>query len=372
MTSDGAGSPAAEDCFAQSYAEARARFLAAASAAGLAVDSHVHPERGRDGETLAMDVVVDGDPAASALLVVSSACHGVEGFCGSAAQVALLGDARLRALARAAGVAVLHIHALNSYGFSWWRRTTHENVDLNRNFHSFGAQAPANAGYDALADALVPASWPPPPEAQETIERFIAEHGERGFQQAVSAGQYRHPDGIFFGGTAPTWSQQTLRAVLRRHASRCRELGWIDWHTGLGPKGKGERIFAGRNDPETLARVQAWWGDVTSTHDGSSTSAMLNGEMWSVAYEECPQARYTGIALEFGTLPIPEVLYALRADQWLLNHPQTDAGKRQAIKRQIRDAFYVDEPEWKAQVIEQSLDATRAGLRGLAEAIRGR
>ena len=42
--------------FSQTYAEARAKFLAAAKARGLAVESHVHPSaRGVDGEELAVD-----------------------------------------------------------------------------------------------------------------------------------------------------------------------------------------------------------------------------------------------------------------------------------------------------------------------------
>ena len=69
--------------FAQSYAEARGKFIAAAEAAGLDVESHPHPMLGRDGETLAMDVVRDGARDAQSLLLISSACHGVEGFCGS-------------------------------------------------------------------------------------------------------------------------------------------------------------------------------------------------------------------------------------------------------------------------------------------------
>ena len=52
---------------------------------------------------------------------------------------------------------------------------------------------------------------------------------------------------------------------------------------------------------------------------------MLTGLMWLAAYEECPQAEYTGIALEYGTLPVLEVTNALRADQWLENHPETGA-----------------------------------------------
>jgi hypothetical protein len=75
------------------------------------------------------------------LLIVSSACHGVEGYCGSGVQVFALHDDEWRAKARDAGVAVLYIHALNPYGFSHLRRVTQENVDLNRNFHDFAAAA---------------------------------------------------------------------------------------------------------------------------------------------------------------------------------------------------------------------------------------
>src|SRR6476620_12678079 len=144
--------------FAQSYAEARDKFFAAARSRGLGVETHVHPLPGRDGEMLAMDVARDGPADAKELLVVSSACHGVEGFCGSGVQGALLADSAWQAVARATGVAVLYVHALNPHGFSWWRRTTHENVDLNRNFRDFTVPPPANDRYDEIASALVPST----------------------------------------------------------------------------------------------------------------------------------------------------------------------------------------------------------------------
>ena len=83
----------------------------------------------------------------------------------------------------------------------------------------------------------------------------------RALQAAISGGQYEHPEGLFYGGRAPTWSQQTLRHVLQDHGRHCARLGWIDLHTGLGPSGHGERIFAGRDDAAALARARAWWGD---------------------------------------------------------------------------------------------------------------
>ena len=222
------GETGASRHFAQTYAEARDKFFGAARSRGLGVETHVHPMPGRDGEMIAMDVARDGDLAARSLLVVSSACHGVEGFCGSGVQVALLGDAAFHDEAADAGVAILYIHGLNPYGFSWWRRTTNENVDLNRNFRDFAAAAPANTRYDELAALIVPETWPPDAATTAALDAFVAEHGDRALQQAVSGGQYAHPRGLFYGGNEATWSHATLRQVLHRHGVRCERLGWID------------------------------------------------------------------------------------------------------------------------------------------------
>jgi Protein of unknown function (DUF2817) len=355
--------------FAQSYAEARGKFLSAAEAAGLPVQSHPHPLRGRDGEALAMDVARFGPADAPAVLLVSSACHGVEGFCGSGVQNALLADAGFQAAAHTAGVAVVVIHALNPHGFSWWRRTTHENVDLNRNWQDFSQPLPENPDYDALAHLLVPPTWPPSEAVRAALDEFALRRGAMALQTAVSGGQYKHPEGLFYGGRNPTWSRQTLGHVLADHGSRCARLGWIDLHTGLGPSGHGERIHANRDDPVALARARRWWGaDVTSIHDGTSSSAVITGMIWGAVVEHCAQAEYTGIAMEYGTLPVPEVTDALRADQWLENHPEAPDEQRRAIKQQIRDAFYTDTDAWKQRIVEQGLESAYQGLAGLARA----
>jgi hypothetical protein len=264
-------------------------------------------------------------------------------------------------------VAVVYVHALNPYGFSFWRRTTHENVDLNRNWQDFKQPLPINTAYDDIAHLVLPPSWPPGPDVEAALAAYTAQHGPRAFQAAVSAGQYSHPQGLFFGGHTPTWSQQTLRHVLQEHGSRCQRLGWIDLHTGLGPTGHGERISAGRDDATVLARARAWWGaDVTSMYDGSSASALLSGLMWMSAYEECTQAEYTGMALEYGTLPLHECIAALREDQWYETHPEAPPEKRAAARRRMRDAFYVDTPLWKQQIVEQGVQAAQQAVAGLS------
>ncbi|MEZ5645887.1 MAG: M14 family metallopeptidase [Burkholderiaceae bacterium] len=360
-----------EQAFSPSYARARVRFLEAAAAGGLAIVSHDHPLKGAEGETLAMDVALDGSPQADRLLIVSSACHGVEGFCGSGVQVYALHDAAWRAQARDAGVAVLYIHALNPYGFSHRRRVTHENVDLNRNFQDFSRPLPVNAAYAELHPLLLPGQWPPTQENRAAIDAYIGQQGLTRYQAAVSQGQYQFPDGLFFGGHAPTWSHRVLRQVLRRHASRAQRVAWIDLHTGLGPSGVGERIYAGRDEAPALERARAWWGGdgqtpVTSIYDGSSTSALLSGLMWCAFYEECPQAEYTGLALEYGTEPITTVLEALRADHWLHLHPEADVTLREAIGRQMMQAFYTDTDVWRGQVLAQARQAMCQAVVGLA------
>ena len=288
-------------------------------------------------------------------------------------QNALLADDAWHAALQEARVAVLYVHALNPWGFSWWRRTTNENVDLNRNFRDFSAEAPVNSAYDEIAHLLVPEVWPPDAATTAAMAAFVEAHGAKAWQQAVSGGQFRHPNGVFYGGLEPTWSHRTLREVLRRHGTRCERLGWIDLHTGLGPSGVGERIFACRDEAAAFARAKAWWGEhITSIYDGSSTSALLTGLMWLAAYEECAQAQYTGVAMEYGTLPQQEVIGALCADQWLQNHPQAGAETRAAIKQQVRDAFYTDTDAWKARIVEQAMDAAYGAVRGLSISEPGR
>lgn len=358
------------EAFSASYSQARIRFLEAAAIAGLKVDSRLHPELGRDGETLAMDVALDGPPDAERLLIVSSACHGVEGYCGSGVQVFALHDADWRALARERGVAVLYVHALNPYGFSHIRRTTHENVDLNRNFQDFSKPLPVNEAYRALHPLLLPEHWPPDEANIAAVGRFVASHGVAALQAAVTRGQHEFADGLFFGGTAPSWSNLTLRQVLRDYAGQASQIGWIDLHTGLGPSGIGERICACRDDPVALARARIWWGgegaQVTSIYDGSSTSALLTGMMWNAIYDECPAAEYTGIAMEYGTLPPLEMMQALRAANWLNLHPDAPLELAGQIRQQMMNAFYVDSDAWKGQVISQARQALFQAVQGLA------
>jgi len=356
----------AADNFSATYDEARTKFRDAAIAAGARLEALSHPERGRNDEVLSTDVAWIGPPDAARVLVMISGTHGVEGFCGSGAQVDWL--SRGEAARLPATFAVLMIHAINPYGFSWLRRVTHENVDLNRNWVDFAGPLPANPGYDAIAEAVVPDSWSPEAQADSArvLGGYIGEHGPEAFQKAVSGGQYRHPGGIFYGGLAPTWSRQTQTAIFTEYLAQADRVGVIDYHTGLGPWGFGERIVTDLPGSAGFERARAWYGAaITCPAAGNSTSAPITGDGLDAAPRLIPQAEVTGMAIEVGTLALQAVLLALRADAWLHAHGDPRSPEAGPLKAQIRQAFYGDTDDWKGMVAGQSLLAVRQAVAGL-------
>lgn len=354
--------------FSRSYAEARQKFLDAARAAGAAITHHPHPGRGPDGGALATDVARLGETDAPNLFIATSATHGVEGFCGSGCMVGFLA-ARLQAeLPR--GTAMVLVHAINPHGFAHERRVNEDNVDLNRNFVDHAAPRKPNAAYDAIHDMLVPADWDGPARAaaDREIEAYIATNGMKAFQAAVTGGQYRYADGMFYGGTAPVWSHRIWRQIIATEARAARRVAYVDFHTGLGPRGYGEPISREAPDSPVFHRARAWYGaEVTSTRGGTSTSAVVEGDT-SRAFSSATHApEVTTVALEFGTLPVRDVLGALRADNWLYLRGTVDSPLGRTIKRQIREAFYGEDDAWKRGVFERGLEITRKAFAGLSQ-----
>jgi hypothetical protein len=353
--------------FSTSYAEAREKFLIAANASGAIVSSYEHPELGPGNETLFADCAWIGPVDATKVLVLSSGTHGVEGFCGSGAQIDWLHRHEYSFLED--DMAVLLIHAINPYGFAWKRRVTHENVDLNRNFVDFASPLPLNPYYGQLAHVLAPHHWDDDTKTSTRAEilSFAREHGFPALAQTVSGGQYTHQDGLFFGGFGPTWSRITLENIFNEHLSRASHIGIVDYHTGLGPEGYAEPIITTDPDTPETARAIQWHGQAAKVvGSGESASAEIAGDWLWAAPRLLPHAQVTGISLEYGTVDSAVVLEALRADNWLHNYGDPRSDVAIPIKQQILDAFYVDSDIWRGMVLGQSVMTVRQAIYGLA------
>jgi hypothetical protein len=354
-----------DNCFSRDYGEARDKFLAAASAAKARIESHPLNVPGPDGATLTTDAAFIGDPDAKAVLVTISGTHGVEGFFGSAVQTAWLSGNEMAQLGNAA---VLHIHAINPYGFAWLRRTNETNVDLNRNWLDFGQPLPENPLYDELADDLCPREWSVESQTAtgRRLQAWMASHDPMTFQAAVSQGQWRHPQGLFYGGTAPSWSRQTLIRILTPALRRAAHVCIIDFHTGLGSYGYAEPIVGHvRSDPG-FENVRSWIGGAARSMVGDgSVSAQVKGDSLSALAELLPDSRVDIVAMECGLRPVLQVLSALRADAWLHGYGDPLSAGGQAIKRALRDCFHSDDPFWQGMALGQGLAACKAAIGGL-------
>jgi len=135
--------------FSESYFEARAKFRQRAEAAGATL--HALPVIPEVDPSYTIDVaVLEG--RGEGLVVSSSGVHGVEGFAGSAVQLAYLAQRTASAALDAVGSSneasaaaaaaaeeaknrptVVLVHAVNPFGMAHYRRFNEHNVDLNRN-----------------------------------------------------------------------------------------------------------------------------------------------------------------------------------------------------------------------------------------------
>jgi len=359
--------------FAPAYAEARDRFRDAAQGAGATLAAHANPNKGPTGGDLSCDTAWIGPEDARRVLVVVSGTHGAEGFCGSGIQIDWLlsgGPALLPP-----DTAVLLIHALNCHGFAWLRRVTEEGCDLNRNGIDFDQPLPDNPGHDMLVDCFVPndLSEASLAAADAGIAAYKEMHGEKAYQTARKAGQYKHAHSIFFGGFEPTWARRTLESIIETHRLAERDLSVIlDVHTGLGPHGHGEPICGHKRGTLGFDRVLAMYGDTVGLPaEGTSSSIPLHGtqrEIWGPRLGD----KYTYVALEYGTYPTDRGTLALRADHWI-HHRAAQAGviidwndpEVQAIKQRLRRHYYPDTDLWREMVLWRGRQVIRQSLEGL-------
>ncbi len=355
--------------FSSSYLEAREKFLAAAGACGATIQSLAAPACGPAGEALHMDVAAVGNPAAAKRLVVSSGLHGVEGFCGSACQIGLL---RSRATIEALpdDTALVVVHALNPFGFAAVRRFNEDNVDLNRNFLDDFSDPPRNPLYGEVkeplgADPTDAAAWA---ASREALARFRDARGETDYLEAVTGGQYEHPQGLFYGGSAPCWTHTAYVSALRALLAGAAIAVLFDIHTGIGAHG--ERVaFCQTTDADPRKRAaERFFREPVRTPARSSTGARARRGLMLPYLDSLALAPFVlPIGVEFGTYPLIETVEAIRAENWLFHHGERGSAAGHRILGALRAAFSPTDADWEAAVVGKSAEMFRNILAGLRD-----
>ncbi len=339
-------------CFSSTYAEARHRFLDAARAVNADVQTYALDAASPD--TLSIDVATLGaahDPA----LVVSSGIHGVEGYFGSAVQLALL--QQLKLANRRKRIRYVLIHGLNPYGFAQGRRVNEDNTDLNRNFMlDASAYAGAPEGYARLNNLLNP---PSPPSRFEPFKLKmlwkISTLGLQTLKQSVAGGQYQYPRGLFFGGTGPCASTRIVQANCDDWLAASQRIVHLDLHSGLGAFGTYKLLLNEAPDAAHYAwYIKAFGAEHVEPPTGA-TAYQTTGEfgLWMQRHFHAREYRFA--CAEFGTYGVVRVLAALRAENRAHHYCETNSVDLLRAKNELRECFCPQSPLWRRRVVESAL-----------------
>ena len=352
--------------FSSDYHSARQRFRDAATKLGWALEAHPIDAFGPGGQDLTIDAAYSstGDPQKT--LVVSSGMHGIEGFFGSAVQLALL-DQWAKS---PPSVRCVFLHGLNPYGFAWLRRCDENNVDPNRNFllpgEMFQGADPAYTRFDRFLNPRCPPSrWEP-----FTLKAMllIARYGLPALRQAVAAGQYDYPRGLFFGGTKPSRMQELLNEILPRLLQGSRNIVHLDFHTGLGAYGDCKLLIDYPLSSDQTRCLTNWFGaDAFEACHSSGIAYDARGGFGRWCVSRGLSADYLFACAEFGTYgPVP-VLGGLRAENQAHHWGQGTSPSTIHAKDRLKELFCPASAAWRRRVIERSIDLVSRAIQGLAE-----
>jgi hypothetical protein len=348
-----------EGYFSRSYEEARRRFRSLAQENAGSLESEAIGHTSPSGGDLTIDAARFGPVDAERLLVVSSGTHGAEGFMGSAIQLAFLDSA----FELPPKTALLLIHAVNPFGFSHLRRVNEDNVDLNRNFlldgQPYSGSDPGYADFDPMLNPKTP-----PGGLEFFLPRAVWNiliHGLPKLKNSLAQGQYDFPQGLFFGGSAPSETKRILSDRLPGWVGSADRILHLDLHTGLGRYGTYVLAAGGQtSDADKTLLSRHFGGDCVQLLEPGGVLYEIRGEFGMWCRSLFPGRTYHALLAEFGTYNILRVIGALRQENRATHWG--DASSQAAARKELREVFAPSSPGWQRLVAERGLKIVQQGL----------
>lgn len=307
------------------------------------------------------------------LLVLSTGLHGIEGYVGAAVLDVFFEEFLPRLDPRTSGLLI--IHAINPWGMQHRKRTNPNNVDLNRNFISgpFDALRDFNPDYTPLSRFLNP----PGPAKSIPLTRLgfaaqaigmIARYGVPRIREAALMGQYRQPEGIYFGGSSLQEETIQMMTLYETAYIGYTNIIHLDMHTGYGPRDQmtvvasplEERSAADLMRDYHLPLVAAATPEAFYTMQGDMTDWQ-----YKLIREKFPQTRFFGAAFEFGTFGdsllagVRSLLITVLKNQ--SNLYGADPRSADWIEQEYGELYCPSDPRW----LEKAFSDARQALEGI-------
>ncbi len=347
--------------FSAGYREARARFRQRGQQAGAALSSCAIQSE----EELTIDVAIIGPADSDRVVVLSSGIHGVEGFLGSAIQLAWLDQ--MRGGLTIENLRVVLVHAINPYGFANLRRCNEDNVDLNRNYCRTESQYSGSPERYAQLDRLLN-----PPYPARRFDTFklqaignLFRFGLAALKESIAAGQYDFPKGLFFGGHGPCESTRLVQSGIAEWIGNCHDIVHIDIHSGLGSFADCRLLLVQpEDDPDchwyrsTYKTMQV---EPLAVADGCAYVA--SGAMGTWLRDRFQDRSYHFVTAEFGTYSPLRVLAALRWENQVHLHNSPADRLYQSAKQELVECFCPRSSRWRNRVLATGLEIIEQSIR---------
>ncbi|QEG42783.1 M14 family metallopeptidase [Roseimaritima ulvae] len=307
---------------------------------------------------LTIDAAVWGPENARHTMIISSGLHGAEGPFGSHIQQRWMQTALEQ---RPQTTRLILLHALNPFGFAHRRRFDQDNLDLNRAFFD-APQRPDTAELYGRLDPLL--NPPGPPRRDGFLLRalaVVARHGLRKLGQAIVAGQYTHPRGLFYGGQQKSALQEVLETRLLPRLQSSAATDHFDLHTGLGKFCQLRLLMLPGVASEAVHAAVKLYGDQVmppQTDVGYQARGTLGG--WLQQRLGASDGRYRYYCVEVGTYSVLKVLSALRDENraWFACGSGAPAHERAA--EALIERFQPADARWQTQATEQVMAVLNA------------
>ncbi len=359
------------DLFPESYQVARARFrgeLTRVQAGWPAARLGRHAVVGDEAYTIDW-IEAPATGQQEKLLILTTGEHGIEGYVG-AAMLQLFIEAYLPRLAPAS-TGLLLIHAINPWGMAHRRRTNAANVDLNRTFIWDPGDAPAerlhdatfNPGYDPLMPLLNPRGAVSSLAVSRLafaarLLRALVTVGPGRLKAITLEGQYRHPQGIYFGGRMVPEETALVMRLLQAHIASYRQILHLDMHTGYGPRYQMSLVnscWEPRGSAELAQRFAYPLVVKTTPNEFYALRGDMIDWVYTLQREALPDQQLYATSFEFGTYG-DSILAGLRSLRTMVEENRLHwHGASRPAEARIRDAFtelYAPrEPRWRAKAV---------------------
>lgn len=298
------------------------------------------------------------------LLVLTSGVHGLEGFTGSAMQCLFMTE-YLSELNKS-NTGVLLIHAVNPWGFKFYRRVTENNIDLNRNASvSDNLYNGKNKGYRELNSFLNPEGKANPGSIgnrfffPRAVWRILI-NGMSTLRQAILQGQYEYPSGLYFGGKDQEPQILELATLFEKRFAPYESIYEINFHTGYGEQGKLHFFPNPEKDPERKKQIedlyrgfQIDWGD---SEDFYTTTGEFGDFICSIAGEKT----CIPMVFEYGTMDSQTTGGSVRSIHNMIlenqghHHGYEDPEDSQEIRQRILEMYYPADKGWRSEISRQT------------------